>query len=74
MQYKRFLQTFLIFLKLKKAFIKATRWRLKILELICLLMLVNCASVPTERAVTTIQYFAPLAIGLITIQSFGLNK
>ena len=36
--------------------------------------LTGCASVQTERATTTVQYFTPLAVGVIAIKSFGSSK
>ena len=45
-----------------------------LLRLALLFSLTGCASVQTERAITTVQYFAPLAVGVIAIQSFGSSK
>ena len=45
-----------------------------LLRLALLLLITGCASVQTDRAITTVQYFTPLAVGVIAIQSFGSNK
>tara|TARA_A100001011_G_C13809386_1_gene634226 strand:- start:110 stop:316 length:207 start_codon:yes stop_codon:yes gene_type:complete len=48
--------------------------RMILLRLALLFSLTGCASVQTERAITTVQYFAPIAVGVIAIQSFGSSK
>ena len=34
----------------------------------------GCASVQTDRAITTVQYITPLTIGIIAVQSFGSSN
>ena len=43
-------------------------------RLILLFLTTGCSSIQTDRAITTAQYFAPLAVGVIAVQSFGSNK
>tara|TARA_A100001011_G_C13998427_1_gene710294 strand:+ start:42 stop:167 length:126 start_codon:yes stop_codon:yes gene_type:complete len=39
-----------------------------------LFLTVGCTSIQTERAITTAQYFTPLAIGVVAMQSFGSSE
>lgn len=45
-----------------------------LLRLTFVLLIVGCTAVQSERAITTAQYFAPLAVGIVAVQSFGSNK
>ena len=45
-----------------------------VLRSIMLLSIIGCSSVQTERAITAGQYFTPLALGVIALQSFGSDN
>ena len=42
--------------------------------LVIYLIVAGCSSVQVDRAVTTAQYIAPLAVGVIALQSFGSDE
>ncbi len=47
---------------------------MNLFRLILLFFTTGCSSVQTDRAITTAQYFAPLAVGVVAVQSFGSSK
>ena len=45
-----------------------------LLRMLFFMLMVGCTSVQTQRAITATQYIAPMAVGIIAVQSFGSNK